>query len=50
MKPGVPAAFLPVQLLHKDTVDTVVKDGVWTWKQICTGATAQTATCKKEAP
>jgi D-xylose transport system substrate-binding protein len=49
MKPGVPAAFLPVQLLHKDTVDTVVKDGVWTWKQICTGATAQTATCKKQA-
>ena len=49
MKPGVPAAFLPVQLLHKDTVDTVVKDGVWSWKQICTGAAAQTVTCKTEA-
>jgi D-xylose transport system substrate-binding protein len=50
MKPGVPAAFLPVQNLHADTVGTLVKDGVWTWKQICTGPTAATATCKKESP
>jgi len=49
MKPGVPAVFLPVQLLHADTVDTVVKDGVWTWQQICTGAAAATDTCKKQA-
>lgn len=48
MKPGVPAVFLPVQDLHADTVSTLVKDGVWTWKQICTGATAATDTCKKE--
>ncbi|MEV2190151.1 sugar ABC transporter substrate-binding protein [Streptomyces phaeochromogenes] len=48
MKPGVPAAFLPVQDLHADTVGTLVKDGVWTWKQICTGPTAATETCKKE--
>ena len=48
MKPGVPAAFLPVQLLHADTVGTVVTDGVWTWQQICTGAAAATATCKKQ--
>ncbi|MFI9759835.1 sugar ABC transporter substrate-binding protein [Streptomyces sp. NPDC051963] len=48
MKPGVPAAFLPVQDLHADTVSTLVKDGVWTWKQICTGPTAATETCKKE--
>jgi D-xylose transport system substrate-binding protein len=48
MKPGVPAAFLPVQDLHADTVATLVKDGVWTWKQICTGPAAATATCKKE--
>jgi D-xylose transport system substrate-binding protein len=26
----------------------VVADGVWTWKQICTGATAKTPTCVKE--
>jgi D-xylose transport system substrate-binding protein len=50
MKPGVPAAFLPVQNLHADTVGTLVKDGVWTWKQICTGPAAATATCKKESP
>lgn len=49
MKPGVPAVFLPVQILHADTVSTVVNDGVWTWKQICTGAAAETDTCKKEA-
>ncbi|MFK0156207.1 sugar ABC transporter substrate-binding protein [Streptomyces sp. NPDC090493] len=48
MKPGVPASFLPVQDLHADTVSTLVKDGVWTWKQICTGPAAATATCKKE--
>ncbi len=48
MKPGVPAVFLPVQILHTDTVDTVVKDGVWTWQQICTGAAADTDTCKKQ--
>ena len=50
MKPGVPAAFLPVQNLHADTVGTLVKDGVWTWKQICTGPAAATATCKKALP
>jgi D-xylose transport system substrate-binding protein len=50
MKPGVPAVFLPVQNLHADTVGTLVKDGVWTWKQICTGPAAATATCKKELP
>ncbi|MEV2213332.1 sugar ABC transporter substrate-binding protein [Streptomyces sp. NPDC050997] len=48
MKPGVPAVFLPVQDLHADTVSTLVKDGVWTWKQICVGPTAATETCKKE--
>jgi D-xylose transport system substrate-binding protein len=48
MKPGVPAKFLPVQLLHKDTINKVVDDGVWTWKQICSGATARTPTCVKE--
>jgi D-xylose transport system substrate-binding protein len=47
MKPGVPAKLLPVQILHKDTVSKVVNDGVWTWKQICTGAVAQTPTCVK---
>lgn len=46
MKPGVPAAFLPVQNITIDNVDTVVKDGVWTWQQICTGAAAATDTCK----
>lgn len=48
MKPGVPAVFLPVQILHADTVDTVVKDGVWTWQQICSGAAAATDTCAKQ--
>jgi D-xylose transport system substrate-binding protein len=48
MKPGVPAKLLPVQLLHKDTVDKVVSDGVWSWKQICAGAVARTPTCVKE--
>jgi D-xylose transport system substrate-binding protein len=48
MKPGVPAKLLPVQVLHKDTVAKVVDDGVWTWKQICSGAVAQTPTCVKE--
>jgi D-xylose transport system substrate-binding protein len=48
MKPGVPAKLLPVQVLHKDTVDKVVSDGVWTWKQICAGAVARTPTCVKE--
>jgi D-xylose transport system substrate-binding protein len=50
MKPGVPAVFLPVQNLHAATVGTLVKDGVWTWKQICTGPAAATAICKKELP
>jgi D-xylose transport system substrate-binding protein len=49
MKPGVPAKFLPVQVLHANTVSTVVDDGVWTWKQICAGATAKTPTCVKQA-
>jgi D-xylose transport system substrate-binding protein len=48
MKPGVPAKLLPVQILHKDTVSKVVDDGVWSWKQICAGATAKTPTCVKE--
>ena len=48
MKPGVPAKLLPVQVLHKDTVDKVVSDGVWSWKQICAGAVARTPTCVKE--
>jgi D-xylose transport system substrate-binding protein len=48
MKPGVPAKLVPVQVLHKNTVSRVVADGVWTWKQICTGATAKTPTCVKE--
>src|SRR3954447_3577905 len=48
MKPGVPAKLLPVQLLHKDTVDKVVSDGVWSWKQICAGSVARTPTCVKE--
>jgi D-xylose transport system substrate-binding protein len=47
MKPGVPARFLPVQILHADTVQKVVDDGVWTWKQICAGPTAATPTCVK---
>jgi D-xylose transport system substrate-binding protein len=47
MKPGVPAKLLPVQILHKDSVSKVVDDGVWTWKQICAGAVAQTPTCVK---
>jgi D-xylose transport system substrate-binding protein len=48
MKPGVPARFLPVQVLHTSTVAKVVTDGVWTWKQICAGATAKTPMCVKE--
>jgi D-xylose transport system substrate-binding protein len=48
MKPGVPADFLPVQVLHTNTVATVVNNGVWTWKQICSGAAAKTPTCVKE--
>ncbi len=48
MKPGVPAKFLPVQVLHASTVSTVVKAGMWTWKQICAGAAAKTPTCVKE--
>jgi D-xylose transport system substrate-binding protein len=48
MKPGVPAKFLPVQILHANTVSKVVADGVWTWQQICAGAVAQTPTCVKE--
>ena len=48
MRPGVPAKLLPVQVLHKDTVDKVVSDGVWSWKQICAGAVARTPTCVKE--
>jgi D-xylose transport system substrate-binding protein len=48
MKPGVPAKFLPVQILHSDTVAKVVTDGVWTWQQICAGAAAKTPTCVKK--
>jgi D-xylose transport system substrate-binding protein len=50
MKPGVPTAFFPVQLVTTSNVATVVNDGLWTWKQICTGAAAATPTCQKEAP
>lgn len=42
MTPGVPAVFLPVQLLTVDSVDAVVRDGVWSWAQICTGPAAVT--------
>lgn len=41
----VPAAFLPVQNVTIDNIGMLVKDGLYTWKQLCKGA-EDTPTCK----
>lgn len=48
MKPGVPAVFLPVQVIHKDSVQKLVDDGIYTWSQICKGPASKTDTCDKK--
>jgi hypothetical protein len=52
---NIPTASISVDYFYlvpgKDigaTIDTkVVKQNIFTWKQICTGVAADTATCKK---
>jgi D-xylose transport system substrate-binding protein len=41
----VPAAFADVTMIDKSNVGDVVKAGVWTWKEICTGPASKTAEC-----
>jgi D-xylose transport system substrate-binding protein len=41
----VPARFLPVSNITGDNLEDVVKAGVWTWKEICTGIESAPA-CK----
>jgi D-xylose transport system substrate-binding protein len=41
----VPAVFLPVKNITADNVGDVVTAGIWTWQQICQGATGAPA-CK----
>jgi len=36
-------------MIDKSNVGDVVKAGVWTWKDICTGPVAKTDTCKQHA-
>jgi D-xylose transport system substrate-binding protein len=45
----VPAAFADVTMIDKSNVGDVVKAGVWTWKDICTGPAAKTAECAAHA-
>lgn len=42
----VPAVFLPVENITADNIGDVVKEGVWTWKEICQGIES-TPICKK---
>jgi D-xylose transport system substrate-binding protein len=42
----VPAVFLPVENITADNLGDVVKEGVWTWKEICKGIES-TPICKK---
>ena len=51
----IPTANLPSTLIHLQkgvdpatVVQKAVDLGIFTWKQICTGATAKTATCKQK--
>jgi D-xylose transport system substrate-binding protein len=41
----VPTAFLPVQIVALDNIGMLVKDGLYTWKQMCKGA-EDTPMCK----
>jgi D-xylose transport system substrate-binding protein len=43
----VPLANLPVMHIVRGQEGLAVKFGVFTWKQICVGVAAKTATCKK---
>lgn len=42
----VPAVFLPVSNITRDTLGDVVSAGVWTWAEICQGA-EDTEVCKQ---
>jgi D-xylose transport system substrate-binding protein len=41
----VPASFVDVTMIDKSNVGDVVKAGVWSWKDICTGPASKTAEC-----
>jgi ABC-type xylose transport system substrate-binding protein len=45
----VPTAYLSVQSVDAKTMDRVIKAGLYTWKDLCTGIAKSSATCKKEA-
>jgi hypothetical protein len=36
-------------MIDKSTVGDVIKAGVWSWKDICTGPAAKTDDCKQNA-
>ena len=45
----VPTAYLGVKSVDAQTMDRVVKAGLYTWKDLCTGIAAKSSTCAKEA-
>jgi D-xylose transport system substrate-binding protein len=45
----IPTAYIDVEMIDKSSVGDVVKAGVWTWKDICTGPVAKTDACKQHA-
>jgi D-xylose transport system substrate-binding protein len=45
----IPIAYIDVEMIDRSNVGDVVKAGVWTWKDICTGPVAKTDTCKQHA-
>jgi len=45
----IPTAFIDVTMIDQSNVGDVVEAGVWNWADVCTGAAANTQTCKDNA-
>lgn len=45
----IPTDYNDVKVIDQSNVGDVVKAGVWTWKEVCTGPAAKTQTCKDNA-
>jgi len=45
----IPTAFIDVTMIDASNIGEVVKAGVWSWSDICTGPAANTQTCKDNA-
>ncbi len=45
----IPTVYNDVKVIDQNNIGDAVAAGVWTWKEICTGAAAKTAICKAHA-